>query len=82
MQKHAIALGYFFLAIFCIFTSSQGYLESFRFQLASLALLAALSGFGYLISACASQIYAIWQWLVQMFWLAQQRPTRSTSGPG
>lgn len=82
MQKHAIALGYFFLTMFCIFTSSQGYLERFRFQLCFLALLAALAGFGYLISACSSQISAIWQRLENLFWLAQQQPTQSTVHPG
>ena len=45
MQKHAIALGYFFLAMFCIFTSAQSFYE-LRILLLLAALAAVLAGFG------------------------------------
>ena len=74
MQNHAIALGYFFLSVFCIFTSSQGYLNMFRSLLLVVALLAALMGLGYLFIAWAAQFQATRSWLMQMVRLAQQAP--------
>ncbi len=74
MQKHAIALGYFFLSVFCIFTSSQGYLELFCIPLLLVALVAALMGIGFLMSAWAGQFQAARKWLLQMVHLAQQAP--------
>ncbi len=77
MQKHALALGYFFLAVFCIFTSSQGFLQLFSFPLLLAAFAAALMGLGFLWSGCAPQLSAVKKWLVEMVRLAQQSPVES-----
>lgn len=74
MQKHALALGYFFLAVFCIFTCSQGFLQRFYIPLLLAALAAALMGLGYLFSACAPQFPAVKNSLLQMVRLAQSPP--------
>ncbi len=75
MQNHAIALGYFFLSVFCIFTSSQASLHTFRVPLLLAALLAAVMGMGNLYIAWADQLQKIRLWLMQMVRLAQQAPT-------
>lgn len=77
MQKHALALGYFFLAVFCIFTCSQGFLQLFYIPLLLAALAAALMGLGFLLSACAPQFPAVKKWLVQMVRVAQEPPVES-----
>jgi hypothetical protein len=77
MQKHALALGYFFLAIFCVFTSSQESLRMFTPPLTVAALAAALMGMGFLFSACAPLFPAVKDWLVRQVRLAQQPPLRS-----
>lgn len=77
MQKHALALGYFFLAVFCIFTCSQGFLQLFYIPLLLAALAAALMGLGFLLSACAPQFPAVKKWLVQMVRMAQEPPVES-----
>jgi len=74
VQKHAMALGYFFLSVFCVFTSSQGYLNMFRIPLFMVALVAALMGLGYFIIACAAQFQMARSWLLQMVRLAKQSP--------
>ena len=73
MQKHAIALGYFFLAVFCILTSAQGFYE-LRVLLLLAALAAALAGFVVLFSPFAARLRAFKNWLVQMFNLARTPP--------
>ena len=86
MQKHAMAMGYFFLAVFCIFTCSQGFLVLYKTPLLLAALAAALMGLGFLFSACVPQFQAVknWvvavkNWLVQMVSLAQQPPTHPST---
>ena len=78
MEKHAMALGYFFLAVFCVFTSTQSIFE-FRVPLLLVALGAALTGLGFLFSACAAQFQAGKNWLVQMVRLARQPPTHPST---
>ena len=73
MQKHAMALGYFFLSVFCIFTSSQGYLP-LRMPLLIVSLLAALMGIGFLMSAWAAQFQTAWSWWLQLVRVGQQAP--------
>jgi hypothetical protein len=73
VQKHAMALGYFILAVLCILAGSQT-LNGLRVLLLLAALVAALAGCGFLLSACAVQLYAGKKWLIQMFRLAQQPP--------
>ena len=77
VQKHAMALGYFFLAIFCLFTCSQGFLQGFSIPLLLAALAAAMMGLGFLLSACAPQFATFKKWLVQMVRLAQQPPVEN-----
>ena len=76
-----MALGYFFLTVFCLFTSPQSYLE-LRIPLMLAALLAALIGLGFFVSACAPQIQAIKNWfleMVQLMRLARELPPHPTA---
>jgi hypothetical protein len=82
MQKHALALGYFFLAVFCMLTSAQSFVE-FRIPLLIAALLAVIAGVGYISAPLSAIISLVWQgvcgipsWLVGMGRLAQQPPHR------
>jgi hypothetical protein len=70
MQKHAMALGYFFLAVFCIFTSSQDL--PLQIPLLVVAMLAALMGIGFLMSAWAAQFQTAWRWWLQVVRLGQK----------
>ena len=74
LQKHAMALGYFFLSVFCVFATTQGYLELFCIPLLLVALVAALMGIGFLMSAWAGQFQTAKRWLLQMVQLEQQAP--------
>ncbi len=73
MQKHAMALGYFFLAVFCVFTSAHSFRE-LHLPLLLAALAATLVGVGYWLIACAATLHAGKTWCVRMFHLAQQPP--------
>lgn len=85
MHKHAMALGYFFLAVFCIFTSSQGSLQLFAVPLLLAAMVALLVGLVFLWSACAPQLAIAWKRLGEMVRLAQEPPLenshRATDSP-
>ena len=82
MQKHAMALGYFFLAVFCVFTSAHSF-HGLYLPLLLAALVATLAGVGYLLSACAVALQAArtWlsRWFVRTFHLAQQPPVREST---
>ena len=78
MQKHVMALGYFFLAVFCIFTSSHGYLQ-LRIPLLIVSMLAALMGIGFLMSAWAAQFQTAWRWWLQSVRMGQQAPNDGRS---
>jgi len=74
-----MALGYFFLAVFCVFTSTQGFLVLYCIPLLLAALAAALMALGFLFSACATQFQEGKNWLAQMVRLAQQPPTHPST---
>lgn len=75
MQKHAMALGYFFLAAICIFVSSHCFV-AFRIPLLVAALAATIAGFGFVFVACSAQLRAIKKWLTALLQIARQPPTR------
>ena len=81
MQKHAMALGYFFLAVICVFTSAHSF-RGLHLPLLLAALFATLAGVGYLLSACAVTLQAgkarLSHWFVCMFHLAQHPPVRES----
>jgi hypothetical protein len=77
VQKHAIALGYFFLAMFCIFTSAQSF-YGLRILLLLAALAAVLAGFGVLFSPFAARLLACKNWLVQAFNIARKPPVHDS----
>jgi hypothetical protein len=83
MQKHAMALGYFALAVFCVSTGSQGLL-AFRGPLLVGAGMALGAGCLFLASACYGPLCAAIEWLTGMSRLAQEPPARqgSTSAEG
>lgn len=71
MQKHAMALGYFFLSVFCVFASPQVQLR-FQIPLLLVALISALMGIGFLMIAWAPQFQAARRWVLEMVRLARQ----------
>ncbi|AMV20322.1 hypothetical protein [Planctomyces sp. SH-PL14] len=75
MQKHAMALGYFALAVFCVSTGSQGLL-AFRTPLLLGAALSLGAGCVFLASACYGPLCAAIEWLTGMSRLAQEPPAR------
>jgi hypothetical protein len=81
VQKNAMALGYFFLAVFCVFASAHSS-RGLHVPLLLAALAATLVGIGFLLSALAQPFQAglAWlkQWLVQLFHQAQQPPVRES----
>lgn len=78
MQKQSLALGYFFLAVFCVNTHLQC-APPLRTPLLLAALAAGLAGFSIAWGNRLPSLQAIKTWLVQMFWQAQQPPTRRNS---
>jgi dipeptide/tripeptide permease len=82
VQKHALALGYFFLAVFCILTSAHSFIE-LRLPLLFAAVLAIIVGTGYIarplseiLSLMGRQLLSIPSWLAKMVRLAQEPPHR------
>ncbi len=71
MQNHAMALGYFFLSVFCIFASPQVQLR-LQIPLQLAALISALMGIGFLMIAWAPQLRTVKRWIVEMVRLARQ----------
>lgn len=82
MHKQAMALGYFFLAVFCLFTSAQDRLWWCSTPLLLAAAGAALIGCGFLWSACAHLLPAVKTGLVKMVHLAQQPPVEQARRVG
>ena len=77
MHKHALALGYFFLSVFCIFTSSQSF--QLCIPLLTAALVAAILGLVFFFSACAPLVH---NWLVEgarLVRLARELPTHPST---
>lgn len=58
MEKHALALGYFFLSAFCVFACGHSSLP-LQFPLQLAALTAALLGVTFFIAACAPFVIVI-----------------------
>jgi hypothetical protein len=83
VQKHAMALGYFFLAVFCIFVSSVS--VAFRDPLQLAALIAVVAGLGFQFSAVAEFLRAAPKRLAQapkrlaqLIRAAQEPPSHQT----
>ena len=80
MQKHPIALGHFFLAVFCVLASAQEFvLIAVRFLLLLGSLSAFVTGIWILHGPFAQRLGAFNAWLVQMFRLAQQPPVHEST---
>ncbi len=69
MQKHALALGYFFLSAFCIFVGLQGL--AVRGPMYFAASLAGCGGLVFLVSALSPQLQALRAWLAELWRLAR-----------
>jgi hypothetical protein len=85
VAHHAIALGYFFLAAFCVFASAHSFVE-LRWVLLAAAVLALIAGIGYVASPLATRLRAFWGWLstlpeglVKLTRIAQEPPDRAPS---
>jgi hypothetical protein len=63
VQKHAMALGYFSLSVFCILTA--GLVGAFQLPLLISALLAMLMGVAFLCTAFAAQLRACMNWFTK-----------------
>jgi hypothetical protein len=85
VEKHAMALGYFFLSAFCLFASGQPFVP-FPLPLLLAGLAAALVGAAFFVSACTPRILAmkkaITDWFVEtarLIPLARELPTNLRS---
>ena len=78
MQRQAMALGYFFLAVFCVMASAHSFVE-LRIPLLVAALAALVVGLGYVADPLVAHLRSIPSWLAGMIRLAQQPPTRVPS---
>lgn len=74
MQSQAMALGYFFLSVFCIFTSANSG-AVFREPLTFAAFLALAAGVGYIAQPAAAALRSLRAWTVQMVRLARETPS-------
>jgi hypothetical protein len=81
MQRHAIALGYFFLGVFCVYVSAIGF-GGLRLPMLAAALAALAAGLGYLFHPHRAWLQAraasMHQWLLQMLREAQRPPARQS----
>jgi hypothetical protein len=81
MQRHAIALGYFFLAVFCIYVSAVAF-GGVRLPMLAAAVAALAAGLGYLLHPhrawLQTRAASMHQWLLQMLREAQHPPTRQS----
>ncbi len=76
VQQHAMALGYFFLAVFCVFTSTTCDSLNFRFLIAPLWLVAMLSLWtGSIFLLRAFGVYPL-KTFIKWLLVAQQPPVR------
>ncbi|MDB5346397.1 MAG: hypothetical protein JWP89_4774 [Schlesneria sp.] len=66
MEKHAMALGYFFLAAFCLFACGHSALP-LQLPLLMAGLAAVLVGAVFFVSACAPRILAILKAITNWF---------------
>ncbi len=66
MEKHAMALGYFFLAAFCLFACGHSALP-LQVPLLLAGVAGALVGFVFLASACALRIQAVTKAITNWF---------------
>ena len=73
MQHQAMALGYFFLAVFCVSTSAHTFVE-LRLPLLLAALVALVVGIAYVAGPFVARLRAFPSWLAKMIRLAQQPP--------
>ena len=81
MEKHAMALGYFFLAAFCIVNSAHT-VPPLALPLLLAGLVAALVGSRFFVIACASRIKSVKNWFVDMARLvplARELPPRPST---
>jgi hypothetical protein len=78
VHQHAIALGYFFLSIFCVFTSAHSFVE-LRVALLLAALMALVAGVAYVASPLIARLRAVQAWFVQIIRLAQEPPRHSSA---
>jgi len=87
VQKHAIALGYFFLSVFCVVASAHTW-TNFTFALLLAALLAfvvgmgyaaspLVAGVGYVVRNLVPRFREVYAWCIRMVRLAQEPPTRT-----
>ncbi|MAT71077.1 MAG: hypothetical protein CMJ58_16305 [Planctomycetaceae bacterium] len=82
MLKHAIALGYFFLAVLCVAVSPVAYGE-FRRPLLVGAVLAVAAGSVYLASSISPGFTAAVEVRLRQLWtVARKSPQRGGEGRG
>lgn len=75
MQKHALALGYFFLAVFCILTSAHSFIE-LRIPLLLAAMTSVLVGVSFVSEPVLLWLRGLSSWFSKMYRVAQEPPHR------
>ena len=80
MYKHALALGYFFLAVFCAYVSAQTF-AGLSTPLLMGAFAAAAIGAGYLYSAFSEQLRVLREQFSALVREAQEPPPREFKAP-
>jgi hypothetical protein len=73
LQKHFLALGYFFLRVFCIFTSAHCF-KIFSPILMGAAFLALVAGVGYIAEPFVVMLRAAGGWMVEVVRFADETP--------
>ena len=73
MQKHAIALGYFFLAVFCIYVRHHASIV-FHSTLATAAIFAGLVGGVFFVAAAIQKLQTGKEFLGRWIRKAQEPP--------
>jgi hypothetical protein len=75
VQKHALALGYFFLAVFCILTSAHSFIE-LRIPLLLAAMISVLVGVNFVSEPVLLWLRGLSSWFAKMYRVAQEPPHR------
>lgn len=76
MQKHTLALGYFFLAVFCIYVRQNSSLTFlYYYVLQAVTVIALIVGGTFFLSAFIEQVRECKAFLAKWIYKAQQPPS-------
>jgi hypothetical protein len=78
MQKQALAIGYFYLAVFCVLTSAHSFIE-LRLPLLLAAVISLLVGVSFVSEPVLLWLRGLSSWFAKMYRVAQEPPHREPS---